>query len=295
MSAARGRGRWVRLLCAGVARYLPERALERAADEALRLRHGMHRELRRRQGQRRPEIEPPIVSMTGERLRRAVRAGSPPWSTVRLRELAIPGMLAPEERQYYDYVCGFYSGVGEVVELGCWLGLSTAHIVRGLDETTGFRDRRLNVFDDFVWRSEWMDPCLHGTGIRSPRNHESFLELFQAQVRPFEDRLRIQRGRLAEFDGNEALPLVSWSGSPIEMIFVDCGRGLAVNEAWWRIFSPSFLPDRTLVILQDWGHFARVPEVWWENTKLFTDSHAAELELVHEVREGALATFLVRR
>jgi predicted O-methyltransferase YrrM len=66
-------------------------------------------------------------------------------------------MISPEECKYYRWLGRFFTGAGAVVELGPWLGCSTVHILAGLERSPGFRDRRLHVFDDFVWRSSWMD------------------------------------------------------------------------------------------------------------------------------------------
>jgi DNA polymerase IIIc chi subunit len=61
-------------------------------------------------------------------------------------------------------------------------------------------------------------------------------------------------------------------GGPIEVLVVDCGRSLAVNDAWWTIYSSRFVPDKTLIIMQDWQNHKRVSEVYLENTKIFTHS-----------------------
>jgi hypothetical protein len=276
-------------------RWLPEATVLRLADQALRARHRLNATLRQRAARRDPSVTPPLVAPTGERLVRSLLESRPPWHAAKPRILPIPGMLTSGEERYYEYITRFYSGCGEAVEVGSWLGRSTAHLALSLREQGGFRGKRLHVFDDFVWRSEWMTPALAGTELVPPSNHATFLPLFESQVREFADLLTVTRGRLVDFDGNEEVEPIRWNGSPIELIVVDCGRSLSVNEAWWRIFQPSLIPDRSLVVMQDWGHYASVPEVWWENTKVFTDHHASELDLVHELADGSLATFLYRQ
>ena len=139
-----------------------------------------------------------------------------------------------------------------------------------------------------------MTPALSGTDLKPPENHGSFQDMFRFQVQGVAHLLRVERGKLADYDGNESLEGIQWEGSPIELIFVDCGRSLSVNEAWWVLFQPSFIPDRTLIVMQDWRNYSRVPELFWENTKLFSDGHADELDLVHETVDGAIATFVFR-
>ena len=106
--------------------------------------------------------------------------------------------------------------------------------------------------------------------------------------------LIVTRGKVADYDGNEQLPSVEWNGGPIELIIIDCGRPLAVNEGWWQVFSRNFIKDKTLIIMQDWQNHKAVPEAFWENTKIFTDSKSPEIEIIHEVKDAGIATFLYR-
>jgi hypothetical protein len=82
-----------------------------------------------------------------------------PWmqGTGKFDPIAMPGMISEEEARYYEYIGGRYRGHGEAIELGPWLGKSTRHIIRGLDKNPKFFGKQLYVFDDFVWRSSWMN------------------------------------------------------------------------------------------------------------------------------------------
>lgn len=52
-----------------------------------------------------------------------------PWSSAVIEDVDISGMISEEECRYYCYIGKFYSGKGEVVELGPWLGRSTFYIL----------------------------------------------------------------------------------------------------------------------------------------------------------------------
>jgi len=201
-------------------------------------------------------------------------------------------MITDEEAQYYCYVGRFYSGQGEVVELGPWLGRSTGYILHGLKDNPNFAGKSLHVFDDFVWRSSWMDEYYKEAD--RPRNHESFQPLFDRYLASHRAVLNVRRTKILDYDGNESLPTLAWDGGPIEMCYVDCGRALDVNEAWWRVLAEHFIPYRTLIIMQDWGTCREVPLNWWNQTKLFTETHQHSLEHVHELAGGCIATFLFK-
>jgi hypothetical protein len=220
-----------------------------------------------------------------------VMSPTAPWMRLPVPDIAVPGMLAPEEIQYYSYISRFYTGQGEVVELGPWLGLSTHHLIRSLSANPRFAGKQLHVFDDFVWRSDWMDPNYPPNP--KPAHHSDFQPLFERYAAPIRSRLRVTRAKFTNYDGNEALPVATWDGQPIELIVVDCGRSIEANEGWWRIFAESFLPNRTLVVMQDWRLHRERPRKPFNQTLYFTAKHP-RLELVHEVNQGGIATFLYR-
>ena len=227
-------------------------------------------------------------------LTRSILEKHPPWAELTLNHCRIPGMLPDAEKRYYGYITSFYSGLGAVVELGPWFGLSTHYLVKGLLQNPNAKGRKMHVYDDFTWRSAWMNKWLAGTEIPAPENHASFQELFFEQVSDILDHIIVARRKLSDYDGNETLPTIEWTGDPIELIIVDCGRTLAVNEAWWAIFSGSFIKNRTIIVMEDWQTCKSVPERFWENTKLFTDSKLPQLDLIHELRAAGIATFLYR-
>ena len=264
--------------------------LDRIEGELLRTLHAV--EAKRRGLLARSGFLPKILNARGDgRLGVAIREARPPWSGQDVGTCDVPGMLKPEEAGYYLYLGQFYSGAGEFVELGPWLGRSTHFIVRGLADNPNFRSRKLHVYDDFVWR-HWMDPRAPEADRRE--RHADFRDVFDRYARPIADEIIVEKRRIVTFDGNDDVEQLAWSGKPVEIIVADCGRTFEVNEAWWQIFSPSFIPGRTLIALQDWGTHREVPVKWYNQIKTWVDSKGAELQLVHELRHGGIATFLYR-
>ncbi len=215
-----------------------------------------------------------------------------PWSRVELPPCDIPGMITTEEKRYYVWVGRYFSGAGEAVELGPWLGCSTCHILTGLLSNGAFRGRQLHVYDDFVWRSAWMDGKYDGQD--RPSNGGDFEPLFHAYMRDLSEHVVVEKRKIAPAAENASLPEISWNGAPIELLYVDCGRTWDSNEAWWRLLSPSFIPGRTLIMMQDWQTYKEEPRQPYNQTKEFTESKGNALELIHELRFGDLATFLFK-
>lgn len=231
-----------------------------------------------------------FVSPDKEIMAKSILNQRAPWRHLEIPPYRIPGMITTEEKQYYLYITNFYSGEGQVLELGPWLGCSTTYILHGLVHNRCFENHKLFVYDDFIWRSSWMD-SYYKEGDR-PQNHQTFRHLFERYIHPFKDKLIVHQNKISTYDGNENIQQFSWNFGKIELCFIDCGRNLYVNDAWYQALVHYFIPNRTLLILQDWQTHKEVPLQWYNQMKIFTESKGKELELVHELLNGGIATFL---
>jgi hypothetical protein len=243
-------------------------------------------------------VLPTIRSSDGARLlARSVLEEDAPWNELAVPSCPTPGMITEEEKRYYVYLGAFYSGAGHVLELGPWLGLSTFYILQGLKQGTNAEKLQLHIVDDFTWRSEWMDPYVDRFGLApslKPKHHESFLPLFEHFSAPIIDRLVIHTQRISTSAENAHLPEMSWKEGPIEICYVDCGRTIDANEGWYRVLRPWFIPGRTLIVMQDWQLHKEIPIKWYNQIKQFTDSKGDDLDLIHELCDGGVATFMYR-
>jgi hypothetical protein len=232
-----------------------------------------------------------IKSFDGKsQLQVSVMSSRAPWLTLTPERCQTPAMISIEEMQYYSYIGAFYEGIGHAVELGPWLGASTQYIVRGLAGNPNFANRQLYVIDDFIWRAEWMNSYVSDDD-KLP-NHASFRHLFDKYTSEICHLLSVKQAKLTDYDGNERVEPFSWDEGLIEFLYVDCGRTIAANEAWYEYLHHRFIPGRTLLMMQDWRLHRERPRKWYNQTLLFTESKGSKLELLHEVRRGGLATFL---
>jgi len=226
----------------------------------------------------------------GETLRISIMDSRAPWRKESISNFVTPGMITEEEKKYYQYLGKFFEGQGEVVELGPWLGASTRSIVQGLKENPNFAGKKVNVFDDFIWRSYWMNKYVNKA--EQLQNHADFQLLFEKYSADILPLLDVHKRKIADYDGNQAIKQLEWNNEPIELIFIDCGRTYEANEGWHKIFKNSFISNRTIIVMQDWRLHREVPRKWYNQTKLFTDSKGSALQLIHEVSNGRLASFL---
>lgn len=203
-------------------------------------------------------------------------------------ETDFPNMLSGEEISYLSWLGSELIKKDDiVVEIGPWLGKSTRLLTYGKD----FR-RKILTIDDFIWRSIWMDPYV--AIKQKPNNHESFLELFRSLNKDYLGYFEILQRRLNVYDGNEDVQALNSKDLPpqIDVLFVDCGRTIEVNEAWWQIIEPLLIPGESLIVMQDWRLWRESPQKHYNQTLFFTQSHSQNLRPIHEVEVGGLAAFL---
>lgn len=207
----------------------------------------------------------------------------PPWHGRRLAASdLVPTMLTRRELDYLHWLAGEMRGFGRVVELGSFLGGSTAAIVKGLRDSGGV-DRPVLVYDAFVAPDESAfaaAPELAGFGLEPGRS-----------FRPFFDRLHTSRAgdiviREGFLPAGEPDASIYPESEPIGLLFVDIAKMWGVHLTVQVVFGRRVAPGGTLV-QQDFGDF-RVPWLvihMWRLRELFTPVH----------RVGATSTFAFER
>jgi hypothetical protein len=165
--------------------------------------------------------------------------------------LSTLGMLTLQERQYlYEYTKQEYSGNGEIVDLGCWLGSSTIPLAMGLVENANpqTQSRKIHAYDIFVWEA-WMDQlsCVIGTQLEGKfQPGDSFFEECQRQTSSWEKQICYHPGDLTQ---------LGWQGGEIEFLFIDAMKSWELANIIIHDFFPSLIPGRSTIVHQDFVHY----------------------------------------
>ena len=165
----------------------------------------------------------------------------------KLRSDTLHGMTSREEQAYFrTYVRKSFSGEGEIVDLGCWLGSTTIPLAQGLrrNRTRRVTGKRVHAYDLFTWE-EWMDPYMGGCA-RHYSPGESFLEEYESRTRRYSKRIAVHPGDLSQ---------IGWSGQPIEVLLVDAMKSWELAKSIVEIFYCSLLPQKSILIHQDFKHY----------------------------------------
>jgi hypothetical protein len=171
-----------------------------------------------------------------------------PWRAVAESDFgpaaAVPTMLSEEERRLYLWLAEHWAtGAGALVDLGCFLGGSTALLAEG--QRRAGRGAPVHGYDAFRI-SDWLkEKYLTPAGI-APFEGDWTLPLVEALLAPWRQTVRLHPGRLEK---------QSWEGGPIEILVMDASKTTFSMDRMAKIFFPALIPGRSLVVQQDYLHW----------------------------------------
>ncbi|MDX1502448.1 MAG: hypothetical protein R3325_08785 [Thermoanaerobaculia bacterium] len=187
-----------------------------------------------------------LYRATGGRWFRAARPGFYRLLLPRQLFRGMPRMTSSHERAYLEwYARHDFTGAGEIVDLGPWMGATTVALARGLvrNRAPAASRRSIHVYDLFRWEP-WMG-TLRGTRARSGLEPgDSFRADFESFVAPWRERVEVHEANLEE---------TAWEGGPIEFLLVDAMKSWRLAAAIVRGFYGALMPGAYL-LQQDFCH-----------------------------------------
>ena len=174
-----------------------------------------------------------------------------PWEALDPALLAqaakVPTMLAPEEQQFYFWATSeWMQDKGAVVDLGCFVGGSTARLAAG-HQLAGHKGL-IHAYDRFGANEAVKEYILYAQGI-APFKGNKTLDLAIDLLTPWTERISLHPGQIED---------QIWEDGPIEILVLDASKTIPNMDAMTRTFFPSLIPGRALVVQQDYL-FWRLP------------------------------------
>ena len=157
------------------------------------------------------------------------------------------GMLGLEERKLlYQLARHTYTGEGAVVELGAFCGASTCCLAAGMKDNPRAAGRHVDSYDCFIANEPYLVDFIRRQFGEAFEMGQSFDALFRRATAEFADRIEVHAGDLLE---------QSWpSEVPIEILFVDVAKTLALSGKVLTEFVSHLIPGKSIVIHQDFYH-----------------------------------------
>src|ERR1700722_8766998 len=157
------------------------------------------------------------------------------------------GLLGLEERKLlYQWARHNYTGEGAVVDLGSFCGASTCCLAAGMRDNPRAAGRHIDSYDSFIASEPYLVDFVHQQFGEAIEMGQSFAATFRRASAEFADLIDVHAGDLLE---------QSWpSDKPIEILFVDVAKTLALSGKVLTEFFAHLTPRRSIVIHQDFYH-----------------------------------------
>jgi Methyltransferase domain len=157
------------------------------------------------------------------------------------------GMLGLEERKLlYQLARYTYTGEGAVVELGAFCGASTCCLAAGMKDNPRAAGRHIDSYDCFIANEPYLVDFIRKYLGETLDIGQSFASIFRRATAEYADLVDVHAGDLLE---------QSWpSAMPIEILFVDVAKTLALSGKVLTEFVTHLTPGNSILIHQDFYH-----------------------------------------
>ncbi len=162
---------------------------------------------------------------------------------------AVPTMLSPKEQSFYYWLTETWTtGAGAIVDLGCFVGGSTARLAAGRHAATtdAARTAPIYAYDRFTV-AERNKKQLYKHGI-APFDGQDMFPLAQELLSPWNENLHFRHGMIQD---------IGWQGDPIEVLTLDAMKNYNNTDKIAQDFFPSLLPGQSVVVHQDFLHWSQ--------------------------------------
>lgn len=171
-----------------------------------------------------------------------------PWRHVTPQDLgpanAIPSMLNWQEAQLYFWIAQHMVGTeGHIVDLGAFVGGSTAYLAQGNRQRGG--QAKVFAFDQFRASEKVKARQLYPKGVHVFAGKD-ILPLARDFLRPWSGQICHRKGRI------EDMP---WCEGPISILVLDACKTADTMDEMAEIFFPHLMPGRSVIVQQDELHW----------------------------------------
>lgn len=182
---------------------------------------------------------------------------------------AIPAMTTEAERRCYYRLTREMAGQGAIVELGAWLGASSAYIAAGVRDSGV--PVKAQIYDRFVWK-----PASHDKKAGGPLGG-SQLEAFQQHLGPLLAHVEVHAAEVST---------IAWRGGPVALLVCDAPKRIPEIASVLTTFADALRPGA----LMAWQDFAYFPSYDIPAAIIRLGDH---VEFVEAVYPGTTAVFRV--
>jgi hypothetical protein len=163
-----------------------------------------------------------------------------------VRDVLLPkGFIGEEERRSYHYLARYCtSGHGAIVDAGACLGASAYCFSSGLNKNPNKGTALVHSYDRFTVGEDYVAELI-SQHFRASKGGDDFYDIFEFQTGRYKELILSHKGDfLAE----------RWGGGPIDILFVDLAKSLALHDHIVEQFYTAMKPSESLLMHQDFYH-----------------------------------------
>lgn len=160
----------------------------------------------------------------------------------------ILGMISEYERAFLQfYTQKQYTGYGEIVDLGTWLGSSTFVLAKGLSENrkVSNKSKRIYAYDLFKWEDSLNHHVANTEYEGIFKQGDDYKMLFLKLTKIYEPLIETKGNILNEV----------WLNKPIEFLFNDAMKNIEITHQILKTFYPYLMPKKSILVYQDFDHY----------------------------------------
>lgn len=156
----------------------------------------------------------------------------------------VPTMLSHEESLLYFWLTSQWAtGCGAIVDLGCFVGGSTARFAAG-HQDAGLTSQ-IHAYDKFGVSQGLRDEVLYPAGA-TPFEGDTSLPAVREFLAPWAEHITLHKGNIQD---------IGWTGDPIEILAMDASKSTKTQDQMARDFYPALRAGQSIVIQQDFLHW----------------------------------------
>lgn len=172
------------------------------------------------------------------------------WQDVEAYQLGparkVPTMLSRQEQKLYFWLgANMPAGGGDIVDLGSFVGGSTACLAAGLK--SAIKPGKVHAFDHFTADERVKKRLLYPGGI-APFEGNDILALAKRLLAPWEGMVELHPGDITR---------QKWNDTPIQVLTLDASKVSAKMDQMAATFFPSLVPGQSIIVQQDFLHFSQ--------------------------------------
>lgn len=158
----------------------------------------------------------------------------------------VPTMLSRQEQLLYYWLArSLPDGEGDIVDLGSFIGGSTACLASG--RMSALKKSKIHAYDMFTADERVKKRLLYKRGI-APFDGNDILPLAKELLSPWAPLIRFHRGDITD---------QLWDDTPIQLLTLDASKVAAKMDRMAEIFFPALAPGKSIIVQQDFLHHSQ--------------------------------------